>query len=132
MTRINIKRVKVKKKPKWTTFRNKADDLFRKLVKAKGICEWCGKRTGQFHCHHIIGRTNKRLRWDIRNGVNLCAGCHKMNDGNAHDDPIAFLKWFEITRPEDYKYICRVKNELWDKDYDKVLEYLKEVDDDNN
>ena len=123
MTRVNIKRVKVKRL-KRSTLKNKCDDMWREFVRIEGICEWCGKRTGQMHAHHVIGRTNHTLRWDLRNGVCLDAGCHKMNAGNAHDDPIAFLKWFETTRPEDYEYICRKKNELWDRDYDKVLEYL--------
>jgi len=126
MTIAITKIIKPPKKMKWKTFCNKADDLFRILVKADGVCEWCGKSTGQLHCHHVIGRTNKRLRWDMRNGVCLCAGCHKMNAGNAHDDPIAFLLWFKETRYDDYEYVCRVKNELWDRDYDKVLKYLKE------
>lgn len=131
MTRVSTKRGKPKKKPKHSTLQNKCDALWRKIVKVKGYCEWCGKSLGQMHAHHIIGRTNRTLRWDLRNGVCLDAGCHKMNTGNAHDDPIAFLKWFETTRPEDYEYVCRKKNKLWDKDYDKVLKYLKEAENEN-
>ena len=126
MTIVRPKITKPPKKMKWTTFRNKADAMFSKIVKSGGACEWCGKTIGQLHCHHVIGRTNKRLRWNLRNGVCLCAGCHKMNAGNAHDDPIEFLEWFEEHRPEDYKYIYKVRYELWDGDYDLVLNYLKE------
>jgi len=115
-----------KRKPKKKTLINKADKIARDIVKAKGYCEICGKSNGQLHCHHVIGRTNKNLRWRLENLICICAGCHKMNAGNVHDDPIEFLKWFEENRPDNYKYINKERNIIWDRDYDKVLEYLND------
>ena len=77
--------------------------------------------------HHVIGRDNHAVRWDIRNGCLLCPGCHTMNNGSAHKDPQDFMIWFGNRRPDDYEYLLKQKNIIWDKDYNKVLEYLSDI-----
>ena len=39
--------------------------------------------------HHIIHRTNPKLRHDARNGIPLCLECHAF----AHKEPIKFNEW---------------------------------------
>ncbi len=124
MTRINIKRVKAKKKMKFSTFDNKALDLWRKIGRT-GICEVCGKPARDNH--HFIGRKNRTLRWDLRNKVELCFQDHTGGSQSAHNDSPWFNDWFKEHRPEDYEYLEIQKHTIWDKDYDKVLKYLKEV-----
>jgi hypothetical protein len=85
----------------------------------------CGKIGNQ--PHHIIGRVNHALRWDVRNGVWLCPGCHTMNTTSAHSDPISFMLWLKHHRPADYDYLKERRHDIWDKDYDRVLEYLEGV-----
>lgn len=77
----------------------KLDDLFKAAVKrlAKGKCEVCGKKK-YLHTHHIIGRRNYQVRWDLENGVALCSGCHKMKIQSAHEDPLWFRGWLEGKR----------------------------------
>lgn len=77
-------------------------------------CEVCGKT--QYQCrlnsHHIIGRRNKRLRWDLRNGVCLCTQHHKFGIQSAHEDNPWFDKWLEKHRADDFEYVNRIKNEI--------------------
>ena len=87
----------------------------------------CGKYSKSIEAHHIVGRTNRVLRWDLRNGISLCAGCHKLNRYSAHEDPLGFAKWYKQRYPDDYEYLMSRKNETWDKDYDRVIEYLEGV-----
>ena len=118
---------KTKKKPSRKYLKRKYDKLWRELIskRAGGMCEVCGKPGNQ--PHHIIGRSNHALRWDVRNGVWMCAGCHTMNNNSAHVDHVGFMLWLKEHRLADYGYLLERRNDIWDKDYDKVLEYLKGV-----
>lgn len=71
----------------------------------------CGK-TGKLNPHHVIGRRNLRLRWDLRNRCWLCYTHHVGGSISAHNDPVWFLGWFKQNRPGDYKYLQEVKNEI--------------------
>ena len=126
MTRINIKRVKPKKKPKRSTMMHKCDKLWSLIIRSGGRCEICGSFKAQ-NPHHVIGRRNFNLRWDIRNGCLLCSNHHTSGKFSAHNDPIWFMKWFKENRGDDYEYLVKKKNKIWDRDYDKVLNDLQEV-----
>lgn len=40
-------------------------------------------RANRAECHHITGRSHKPTRYDVRNGVLVCLGCHtKIEDGS--------------------------------------------------
>ena len=40
-------------------------------------CVWCGTRGGKMHAHHVQSwRDYPKLRYEISNGVTLCAACH--------------------------------------------------------
>ena len=107
MTRINIKRVKSKKLPKRSTLINKADALWRTIVRAGGKCEWCGGSGGVLHAHHIMGRSRHSLRWDLRNGVCLCYSCHTPYGAHSPNASLVekYLYWIKAYRPEDWKYL---------------------------
>lgn len=71
------------------------------LAHWRGRCAICGS-TYELECHHVIKRRKKVLRWDWRNGVALCTGCHRM----LHDYP-----WkFEAKLRLDYEYLERWSN----------------------
>lgn len=106
--------------------KDKCDDLWREIGRT-GICEVCGKPARDNH--HFIGRKNYTLRWDLRNKVELCFTDHTGGSQSAHNDPLWFIDWFKNHRPDDYKYLLKKKNEIWDKNYNKVLEYLNRVKD---
>lgn len=109
------------------TLRNKAEKLWIKIIHLKGSCERCGK-TGVLHAHHIIGRKNIRLKYDLRNGCLLCAGCHKLSSKSAHEDPIEFMFWLMNNRNEDYNYLIEHKEELvFNVDYEGIIEKLSKI-----
>ena len=116
------------------------DKQWSRLVKlrAKEKCEVCGatKENVRLNSHHIIGRVNRRTRWDLRNGVCLCVQHHKFGRQSAHEDPVWFNKWLEEHKSKDYEYIKSIKNDIkkWTPSEKKELieehkEKLKELED---
>lgn len=84
----------------------RCDHLWAKAVKlrAKGVCEWCGKPA--IDSHHMVSRARSRmLRHDLRNGVALCKGCH-MEFHNRQS--LSGWKNFERQRPKDFAYVSEV------------------------
>jgi len=114
------------KKPSRTTLKLKADKLWSEIIRSKGKCEICGEPANQ--PHHIIGRKNLTLRWDIRNGCLLCFQHHTGNKVSAHNDPQWFLnEWMINNRPDDYNYLWEKKIELSTQiDYSEVIKKLNE------
>jgi hypothetical protein len=105
----------------------KLDKAWAEKVKQRGSCEYCGKREN-LQAAHIIGRTNRRLRWDERNGVCLCVRCHLFGPESAHKNPLAFLRWLETYRPDDLAYVEAAQGEVahyTEDDYERMLEGLK-------
>lgn len=56
-------------------------------------CQKCGAKGVILNSHHIFSRSHKGTRWNLNNGVTLCAGCHTLNNGSAHKDPEIFREW---------------------------------------
>ena len=93
--------------------RKELDDLWRDVVKLKAgqRCECvtngqrCEKR-GIFgrgtnlNSHHIFGKSNFRVRWDLRNGIALCPGHHTLNNDSAHNASPWFDKMLKKLRGE--------------------------------
>ena len=76
---------------------SKADAEFSRLIRERDgwRCRRCrtvyapGSRG--LHCAHIVGRRNRELRWDERNAISLCMGCHLWSHANPLDFA-AFVK----------------------------------------
>lgn len=80
----------------------KADTLWSIVIRQAGACEYCGK-TENLNAHHIFGRNNKSVRWEVSNGICLCAGCHTFSSVfSAHKNPYLFSKWLEEYKWMDY------------------------------
>lgn len=130
MTRVNVKRVKPKKLPKRSTLINKADDLWREIVKAGGKCEKCGSRDRQLHAHHIMGRSRQCLKWDLRNGICLCNRCHNA-DGMHSENALKvekFLIWIKSYRADDWKYLEeKLKQPVETITLIKLIDIVKEL-----
>jgi hypothetical protein len=111
-----------------TKLRNKADTLWSEIIKSTGYCEKCGRTNVQLHPHHVIGRRNLILRWDLWNGICLCSGCHTMGIGSAHQDSLGFLEWYKNKYPDRYEYLREKKNFYCKrtlKDYEGLIKDLK-------
>ena len=69
-------------------------------LRADNKCEYC-KTTLHLNAHHIVGKRNKSLRWNISNGVCLCPSCHVFSTiFSAHGTPTIFSKWIIGERGE--------------------------------
>lgn len=117
------------RKPSKKTLTTKLDNAWSKAVrlKAKNKCEVCGKSDGVLNAHHIVGRTNRNLRWDLKNGCSLCFRCHKGGTKSAHEDPLWFREWLEENRWEDFLYLYKEKNNIKKWDIEEMQEKLEEL-----
>lgn len=83
----------------------KLDIAWAKLVKLRAgmKCEYCGTELKQLHSHHIFSRSKKSTRWDVLNGICLCAGHHVLSSTfSAHKTPLEFTYWLEKYKSKDY------------------------------
>lgn len=75
-------------------------------------CQVCGNK-GKVGAHHILPRTIKETRHDLKNGITLCFGCHKVGRGAAHQSALFFSNWLKKNRPKQYKYLMKKLKELF-------------------
>lgn len=101
------------------------DQLVR--VRARDMCEVCGKRRG-LNCHHIIGRQNRRLRYDVRNGCLLCAKHHVLGTESAHKDPVWFYDWMQENRSGDWEYLSGARSEVVKRSAADLADLLVEME----
>ena len=117
----------------------KLDKLWGSIGKEGARCEICQSLSPnerfnytQLHPHHIIGRSSKRTRWDLKNRLWVCPRHHTLGlwKETVQDNLGGwFLSWFSDEdwmskhRPEDKEYLLSVKNEIkqW------TLEELEEL-----
>ncbi len=77
----------------------KLDGLFRELIRRRAIirvggCERCGtpkKDYKELQTAHLHSCRNHTTRWDPRNGVGLCGGCHMYLDSHI-DAKVEFAR----------------------------------------
>ena len=104
--------------------KNKADRLFSLKVRELGYCQLQGKdkiRCSQvLQCAHIIGRANLRLRWDFLNALCICSGHHVWY---THE-PEAWRNIVKKEFPENWEYVNKNRNDIWDKNIERVLNNL--------
>lgn len=104
------------------------DDLWSKLVKYRAghVCEKCGKAKG-LQSHHIFGRRRLSVRWDKRNGICLCPGCHTLSSKfSAHQTPTEFTFWIIEKRGQEwYDQLLKKANTPYKVDKEGIKIYLK-------
>jgi len=120
------------KKPKLPKVNKKklnkeCEELWKKEVKKSGICARCGKsKHGKaLHAAHVYPKglyRNHPIKWDIDNGIPLCAYDHLFW---AHKHPIEFTDWFREKYPERAKYLFELSREIKTIDYEETLKTLK-------
>jgi hypothetical protein len=107
------------------TIKKKCDDLWGKLVRARGRCERCGKTTN-LQAAHIISRSHGKTRHLLENGVCLDAGCHIFW---GHKNPDEFVDFIRETRGQDiYERLREIANGSEKPDYEKAYQILKEAE----
>jgi 5-methylcytosine-specific restriction endonuclease McrA len=107
------------------------DKLWAEKVKKRANykCEYCGK-TKYLNAHHIYSRSNRSVRWDVRNGICLCVGCHSFANHSAHKAPLDFVEWVTARRGDKWlEELREAKNALGvQMDYKTIREGLKDGD----
>ena len=79
-------------------------------------CQICGSKV-HLNAHHIVPKEIKVLRFNLDNGVTLCAKCHRFGIYSAHKNGLYFSLWLQKVKPNQYDYL---KSFL--EPSDKVLE----------
>ena len=90
----------------------KLDEAWRVLVKLRAgkKCEYCGTTTKQLHSHHIYSRSKKSTRWDVKNGICLCAGHHVLSSTfSAHKTPLEFTVWLTKYKGQEFIDLLTIK-----------------------
>ena len=80
--------------------REMADRLWSLAVRADWSwqCAICGTR--KVEAHHLVPRGHEATRYEIRNGIALCANHHKFNkDFSPHMHAAGFIWWLESAHP---------------------------------
>lgn len=115
------------------------DRLWREAVwlQAGGKCEMTGQKDGEgrghaLNRHHIIGRSNYRVRWMLINGALLTAGAHTLAPNSAHKNPLYFLAemvkqrgqaWYDLLQTSAYNVNLPNKHSI--QDLKEIKEYLE-------
>ena len=104
----------------------KLDKQWRDAIRSRDkCCQVCGG-TSFLNAHHVIGRRNRNVRWDLDNGVLLCSGCHTFRVQSAHQDPLWFSEWFQDRYPNRYESIMikrLISQKLFYDDVSKKLDF---------
>lgn len=107
------------------------DKLWSQAVKVRVNyqCEVSGlsKHQCKLNSHHIVGKRNFTLRWDIRNGVCLSSKSHTLSRQSAHQDPEWFREWLLEKRKEDFEYLESKKNVITKRNAQDRKEIAKEL-----
>ena len=71
------------------------------------------KNKKMLNAHHIITRSNEKLRFDIDNGASLCPLHHNFSrEISAHKNSFAFFIWMQENRKEQYESLKKKWKEL--------------------
>jgi len=68
-------------------------------------CRMCKKLPKKPNAHHLIPRIIKETRFDLQNGITLCAYCHRFSKTSPHQNAMAFTKWLETYEPYLFNYL---------------------------
>lgn len=105
----------------------KLDNLTREKVYERDnhTCVRCGRSAPQYVINpsHVIGRQNKRLRWDVNNVKTLCFTCHRW----WHDNPTESGEWFKKKYSKRHKYLEKHKMEIQKTTVTALKELLEEL-----
>lgn len=114
---------RVRRGTKRSSLKARCDSLARALCRdlANGKCARCGGPGSDWA--HRFPRRHHAIRWSMDNCDFLCRPCHQF----FTDHPWSFTYWLEEKlMVQGVQWLEQQANSPWDKDYSKVLAYLKE------
>jgi len=113
----------------------KCTDLARKIWRTAGICEASGscrtkKEKPQLQGAHIFGvGAYPRLKADLRNGMSLCATCHRYYTSS----PLDFVEFVKKTKYKKYLQPLRDKQNgpkvkiFWEERYQELQDVYARI-----
>ena len=114
------------KKQSKTALTKKCDALFSKNIRSVGVCMLAGKDfltcNGQLQCMHIIGRANRRLRWDSHNAIAGCQKHHLYYTWHPTEWALFISKHF----PEKWEYVRQHHFEIMKPNYEVLIHELEQ------
>lgn len=113
---------------KTKTVKKKCDEIFSKIVRARGVCARCSKRAGAvvLHCSHIMSRKYLATRWDEDNALAMCQGCHFWQHQNPAENALFLLRAVGEAKLEELREkALSYPGRLAKVDYDETLERLQ-------
>ena len=122
---------KKKLNPNSKYWRQKADKLWSEIIRSIGYCFVCGT-TRNLQAHHIIPKEVKELRWDLDNGVCLCAAHHRWSRIiSAHQGSFMFYHYFTRRFPSwanslRERLLRGVLLRSYREEYDELMAYKEE------
>ena len=114
-----------RKATKRTNISKRCDALWGQIIKLPGKCFRCGTTEG-LQAAHIIGRAQRVVRWDTRNGICLCHTCHRLFDTYRID---RFFLILSAIGDAKYERLQQKAQGVWSKEYPlaELSARLKEI-----
>lgn len=103
---------KYKKKTPIQKARDEADAKFQEVgmtIKKNPYCEICLIKLAYCVHHYIEKSLSNRLRYEVKNGVKVCVGCH--NSIHSTSDPALFRKLDKAVGEENIKWLEKIRRE---------------------
>lgn len=126
--------VKLKKSVSVSVLTKKLDSLWSECVKINFHykCQYCGKWRDevQIHSHHLFTRSRRATRWDIDNGIALCASHHTLSsEFSAHQCGQEFFMWLEELRWREWiETLSKKSQKIIKVTPDMIQEKIKEFE----
>ena len=124
---------KKKSNPNSKYWKRKADKLWAEIIRSIGYCFVCGT-TKNLQAHHIVPKEREELRWDLNNGVCLCATHHRWcRIISAHQGSFIFYYYFVKRFPSWANVLRRrllggVVVRSYREEYDELMAYKEAGD----
>lgn len=86
------------------------NELSKQLRTERPICEYC-KLKPSADCHHIISKyyAKSLFRYDIKDIICLCKGCHI---AVWHKDPVTTMVWLKNNKYNEWQYLQDTLNQI--------------------
>ncbi len=102
-----VEKKREEKKTSIAVLTKTADKLWSELIKIQwgNKCWYCWKWSWevQLHSHHLFTRSRKATRWDLENGICLCAWHHTLSsEMSAHQTSLEFFLWLEELKGREF------------------------------
>lgn len=109
-------------------WRKKATELAKKIVRSRGVCEFCGTTEGQMQGSHIFpDRGYPQTAADLENILCLCAKCHKWDKHSWHKG-IEIQVWFYTSHSARYLALYTKSHSEGVPDFEEIYcKLLKEL-----